>query len=261
MAHTYIPISVVVHQYHSRRRALASSLATAGLGMSNLVAPSLLRMAVQQHGWRMGVAIMAGIQVQLILAPMLFFPNPDLRKEQAPSSTPSRLVTSVDESSAHASLLSIQVTSKNGEHRPPGCCRRLGHQMGFELLKDSTFLFFILSFPISDFGMSTLFNFSVQRAVFQGVDGIHAGLIISAIGSSGVLGRLAVGLLGNMKGCNRLVLAGVSMGLAALATLVSIFAGNSLTLHLIFAAGFGASFGKPTKCRYHVIHKQTRYWL
>ncbi|ELU05941.1 hypothetical protein CAPTEDRAFT_196761 [Capitella teleta] len=79
LAGAYIPSNVIVHQYHSKGRALASGLSSVGLSFSTFTFPVLMRLTIRSFGWRASLVMLAAIQVQMVAAAMIFMPNPDLK--------------------------------------------------------------------------------------------------------------------------------------------------------------------------------------
>lgn len=72
---TALPCIVLVQRYFIKKRALAASIASLGLGVSGIIASPLTRLLVDTYSWRGAMLMFAGLNLQM-LVPAAFFRQP-----------------------------------------------------------------------------------------------------------------------------------------------------------------------------------------
>ncbi|ELT95097.1 hypothetical protein CAPTEDRAFT_224440 [Capitella teleta] len=232
LAGAYIPSNVIVHQYHSKGRALASGLSSVGLSFSTFTFPVLMRLTIRSFGWRASLVMLAAIQVQMVAAAMIFMPNPDLKVK--PTQTPIYTSDNIDNSLC---------ADKNGGETPsqPELNKTPAKKCNLDcsIFKNPAFLLFLFAFPFADCGGAVYVTFALQRAVYQGINPLSASLVLSVFGLCSVVGRASSGFIANLKCTRRAFQAAGCVFAAGVVTASSMFAGSSLLLHSIFAGCFG----------------------
>ncbi len=66
------------HYFH-RHRALAGSIASAGLGCGTLITSPLMMLGIENYGMRGGLLILAAMSLQCLVPAMLLFPHPRIK--------------------------------------------------------------------------------------------------------------------------------------------------------------------------------------
>ncbi|ELT95099.1 hypothetical protein CAPTEDRAFT_157611 [Capitella teleta] len=234
LAGVYIPCTVIVHQYHNKRRAVASSLASVGLSFATFTFPVIMRLTIQSFGWRASLVMLAAIHVQMVAAAMIFMPNPDL-KVKPTLIPPFKKETSELPLAEKNNLqeLNAPEPEESSESKKNAC------NVNCAIFKNPAFIFFLFAYPFADCGSIIYVSFALQRAVYQGINPVYASIILSVYGICSIVGRILSGFIANFK-CTRvdfqvagcIFAAGVICG-------SSFFAGSSLLLHSVFAGTFG----------------------
>ncbi|ELU01024.1 hypothetical protein CAPTEDRAFT_208364 [Capitella teleta] len=221
----FIPSNVIVHQYHNKRRALASSLASVGLSFATFTFPVFMRLTIQSFGWRAALVMLASIQVQMVAAAMMFMPNPDLHVKLplTPMDTKGHTETAEEKS--------------NGANHKPSKVKACN--IDVSILKNPAYVLFLFAYPFASSAASTFANFAIQRGIFQGIDEFQASFIMSSFGACSITGRIAAGFIGNLKCTRRDLLSFGYVFTAGIVCIISIFSGSSLILHAVFAGCFG----------------------
>ncbi|ELT95144.1 hypothetical protein CAPTEDRAFT_203034 [Capitella teleta] len=226
LAGVFIPSSVIVHQYHNKRRALASSATSAGLGLATFTFPVIMSLAIAKLGWRFALVMLAAIEMQMVAAAMMFMPNPDLRVKATQ--------TPIQQEDLEDQEPTKPVEGKNQKHK----CN-----LDISLLKNPAFLLFIAAFALAGNAGSVYLSFAIHRGIFQGIDRIQASIIMVVFGSCSTGGRIGAGVLGNMQCTKNNSLSAACVFGTGIVTCVSLIAGDSLALHSVFAGLVGLLSG------------------
>ncbi|ELU02436.1 hypothetical protein CAPTEDRAFT_198031 [Capitella teleta] len=224
----YIPSNVIVHQYHNKRRALASSLASVGLSFSSFTFPVFMRLTIQNFGWRAALVMLASIQAQMVAAAMMFMPNPDLHVKPPP--------TQMDEQDRG-------IEQKKSEDVIIESTNVKACSIDASILKNPAFVFLLFAYQLASSAAIVFGSFAIQRGIFQGVDGLQASFIMSSFGACSIIGRIAAGFIGNLECTRKDMQVSGCVFMAGVIVILSIFAGSSLVLHSIFAGCFGIMNG------------------
>lgn len=126
---------------------------------------------------------------------------------------------------------------------PEAVRRTLATMLDLTLLKSPSFIMLALSGFLTMMGFFIPFMFINERAKKGGMDSDPAAFIISVIGISNTVARIACGMLSSVKGMNPLYINNIFITIGGLAT---IFSGYSLSqgFQFIYAAIFGLAIGK-----------------
>ncbi|ELU02437.1 hypothetical protein CAPTEDRAFT_198032 [Capitella teleta] len=175
-----IPCNVIVHQYHRKRRALASGLSTVGMSLASFSFPVIMRLTIQSFGWRASLVLTAAIHVQMVAAAMMFMPNPDLRVKLTPRH-PDKTGTMDDALETDKKEVNAQEADESNE--PSKKCN-----VDFSIFRNPAFLLYLFGTPLALCGASVFIGFALQRAVYQGIEPVHASFVLSSFG----IGALAL---------------------------------------------------------------------
>ncbi|GAB0090131.1 uncharacterized protein DMENIID0001_048200 [Sergentomyia squamirostris] len=116
--------------------------------------------------------------------------------------------------------------------------RTLATMLDISLFKSATFILLAVSGFLTMMGFFVPFMFLVARAVAQGMDKQVAVFVVSSIGISNTVARIACGLISSIKGVNPLHVNNIAITLGGIAT---IFSGYSMTegFQFTYATVFG----------------------
>ncbi|ELU18318.1 hypothetical protein CAPTEDRAFT_224661 [Capitella teleta] len=227
-AGNYIASLVIVHQYHNKRRALASGVATVGLSLGTFTFPVLVRLTIESHGWRASLVMLAAVQTQMLVAAMMFMPNPDHKLSMPNKKSDTELTAPSPDGSS-------QDLAQNSKQNK---CK-----IDCTIFKNLGFILFLFGYPFADCGNHIYWSFALQRGVFQGISPLHGSAILSSYGCGSIVGRLSTGFIGNMKCTRRDLQAAGCVFAAGCVSFMSTFAGDSLVLHVAATGCFGLMYG------------------
>jgi len=142
------------------------------------------------------------------------------------------------------------VSPKDTENQSNICCikadskqAKILHQMlDFSLFKDPIFMMYATSNFLTSIGFNVPYVYTVDRAILWDIDGADAAFLLSVIGISNTVARLALGWLSDRSWINRLylynsclVICGISMSLSPFMT--------TYNLQAVYCAIFGITSG------------------
>lgn len=119
----------------------------------------------------------------------------------------------------------------------------LREMMDFSLLKDLTFVMFVISNFFTSIGFNAPFIYIPDRAKLEGVEDDPAAFLLSIVGIANTIGRVVFGILGDMKWVNRLYLYNVALTICGVGTVLSVFC-KIYPLMALYAGVFGCFIGK-----------------
>jgi hypothetical protein len=210
-----------------------------------------MRLAVEGVGWRGALLVLAAVQAQMIVAAMMFLPNPDL-KEQPVKEANGQLLekgNTKDEKTIENNIElvgaqelqnflsdSVLDVGKNGTAVNAKEDKKC---VDLSIFKNSAFVAFFIGFPFADIGGLLYVSYAYPKAVHQGIDPVSASAVLSAFGICSIIGRVCSGVVGNLRCVGRLYLAACCVLTASVACATSVFAGDSIILHCAVSATFG----------------------
>jgi len=77
----YLPAVVIVSFYFDKKQAFATGIAVCGSGIGNFVLAPLIRLLVSRYGWRLSIALLAGVNLCCAFFALFFKPLKDEIKE------------------------------------------------------------------------------------------------------------------------------------------------------------------------------------
>lgn len=124
-----------------------------------------------------------------------------------------------------------------------GCCKMLSSIVDTSLLSSPSFMMLACSGFLTMMGFYVPFIFAVPRATSGGMDESNANLIVSAIGVSNTISRIACGILSSFPSVSPLLLNNIAITAGGIYTF---FSGVSLSAG--YQYGFAAVFGVCIAC-------------
>jgi MFS family permease len=210
---SYVPAMGAVQRWFARRRALASGLASAGIGAGTLVVPPLAALLVAHLGWRPAYVVL-GVTAAIVGGGLaLLIENDPRDRGLAPDGDP------------------LQGTAAAAQ--PAGATLR-------EAIRSRRFLALYGACLACSFGVFVPFVHLGPYAIDHGVAQSSAVLLVSALGLGSTIGRFLFGGLADQLGHDRsLVATYVAMALA-----LTIWLGSTAFWPLaIFGFVFGSAYG------------------
>ncbi|XP_023233486.1 monocarboxylate transporter 12-like isoform X1 [Centruroides sculpturatus] len=135
----------------------------------------------------------------------------------------------------------------NESEKPNRCCPRemtdaFSEMLDASLLRNVIFIMFGLSNFFTNIGFNVPYVYTKVRANALGITDEHTSILLSVIGISNTVGRVALGYLSDRKWVNRLFLYNASLTICGLATAFSCYCTTYTTL-VIYSAIFGGTAG------------------
>ena len=107
----YIPSQVIVQHYFRRHRALAGSIASAGISFGALTMGPLLRLGIDHYGMKGGLLTAGTMSLQCMVPAMLFFPHPRTRSKKRKSCDLKGVKLTYDESCQDGYVVAVHQTN------------------------------------------------------------------------------------------------------------------------------------------------------
>ena len=210
---SYVPAMGAVQRWFSRHRALASGLASSGIGAGTLVVPPLAALLVAQLGWRPAYVAL-GVTAAIVGAGMaLLIENDPRERGLAPDGDPPQ-----------PDAVAAQ---------PAGASLR-------DAIRSRRFLALYGACLACSFGVFVPFVHLSPYAVDHGIARSSAVLLVSAVGLGSTVGRFVLGGLADRLGHDRALIATyLAMALALVLWLVS----TTFWPLAIFGFVFGSAYG------------------
>ena len=143
----------------------------------------------------------------------------------------------VSQSNMHLNVIPEKEAEKSG------CIGKMSEFIDFSLFKSVLFLHFAVSNFLTSLGFNAPYIYITDQATSMGIDVSKATFLLSTIGISNTVGRVVLGLLADIKGCNRLYLYSTVLTIAGIATMMNPLCTGYISL-TIYAAVFGFMSGK-----------------
>lgn len=196
-----VPLTACIGGWFVRRRALAQGLAASGSGLGSLLVVPLARWLIDEYGWRQAYVFLAIMCSTVLLATAAVSKRPP---NSIPAGRPS--IQRIREAASKGPFLQVYLGG-----------------------------FFLTS------ALMVPFVFLVQYATDHGIDKRDAALLLSILGGSNIVCRLATTSLAGRVGATRLYLICIASLPVGLALWLS--AGSSYRLLALFAVALGVSHG------------------
>lgn len=208
---SYVPAMGAVQRWFARRRALASGLASSGIGAGTLVVPPLAALLVAHLGWRPAYVVL-GVTAAVVGAGLaLLIENDPRDRGLAPDGDPPGVAPAL----------------------PAGATLR-------DAIRSRRFLALYGACLACSFGVFVPFVHLAPYAVDHGMAQSSAVLLVSAVGLGSTIGRFLLGGLADRLGHDRSLTATyVAMALALIIWLVS----TTFWPLAIFGFVFGSAYG------------------
>jgi MFS family permease len=210
---SYVPAMGAVQRWFARRRALASGLASSGIGAGTLVVPPLASLLVAHLGWRPAYVVL-GVTAAIVGGGLaLLIENDPRDRRLAP-----------DGEALHGGAATAQ---------PAGATLR-------DAIRSRRFLALYGAGLACSFGVFVPFVHLAPYAVDHGIAQSSAVLLVSAVGFGSTIGRFLLGGLADRLGHDRSLIATyLVMALALVIWLVS----TTFWPLAIFGFVFGSAYG------------------
>lgn len=215
---TYVPAIAAVQPWFVRRRAFASGVAVAGIGVGTLVVPVLAARLIESAGWRTAYLVMAAAAALLGVGAALLIDHGPARRGLSPD--------------GEAAAATAAGAGPGGAQAEGPGLRRAFRSRSFRLLYAAS--------TLNSLGVFIPFVHIAAFAQDQGLPERTGVIMIGFIGVGSIVGRFALGAAADRLGRRRSVI-GMYAGMAVM-MLWWLGAGEAWALAL-FALLFGVFYG------------------
>lgn len=172
MGTTHIAFARVITMWFDRQRGLALGIMLAGVGLGNIVWPVLTQWAIDSWGWRVAYLVIAGIILVVGLGTVAWLVR----------DSPESMGLTVDGIAAQGSSTSKQAAATYGMERR-------------EAMRTRTFWLMLGAFLLIGASVSSVQGHMIPILTSRGVSASTAAIVLSILGGSLVVGRVAAGWL------------------------------------------------------------------
>ncbi len=212
---TYVLVNALASRWFTKRRGLASSIVTCGVGLGTILMAPIADYLISGHGWRTSYLIM-GIISLIIMIPCA------LSLKRAPSeTTDEKSEAKTSDSSHRQSLKPIEFSA-------------------IQAIRTRNFWFCIFIWFLYSFCLFIITTHIVRHALDLGIASMAAASIISISGFANIPCRLLAGVAADRFGRIRIA---VICCLLMAASMLWASQSSSLWMLYLFAVAFGAAYG------------------
>ncbi|KAI8136926.1 major facilitator superfamily domain-containing protein [Fennellomyces sp. T-0311] len=217
-AFLYMTTMTVPTQWFNRRRGLAMGSVTSGAGIGGVVFPFILTELSQKYGIAWTYRILGFIHLGLNIATCI------LVKEKYPKHKKVKV-------------------AEDGEAQPAVSPPTLKEIFDFSILKDGTFLWWMITSVISTLGCFTPFFFLPSYATYNGLDSSDATVLLAVLSASNCFGRISLGFVGDRIGrLNTHIISTFISGAASLGIWTVAYDYNTIMAFAVVYGIFSSSF-------------------
>jgi len=207
---TFVPTMTTVNLYFNKYQSIAVGLAASGVGAGTFTYPPLIQFLMNQYGWRGTLQICGGITLNLVVCAALLREIPKANIQPKAFFPKNKLDT----------LPQIKAI------------------LNFQIFKDIGYSMLCLNTLFVSFGLSTVYVHLSSYSESLDFSKYQSNLLITTIGASNLVGRIAFGLANQFPIVNAMDLYFLGWFCSGLATILITFAPYYCTLQ-IYAAIFG----------------------
>lgn len=215
MGGIYVPLVSTVARWFVKKRGLMTGIAVSGISFGTMLSPPLVRWLITAYGWRATYGIL-GISIVLFVVPATQLLR---RQPEDVGLLPHGIGEKTTEPGTGAKALAIPLS---------------------EAFSTRAFWMLCGLFSAFLFAQQVILVHIASYASVLGLSSVVGATILSIIGGSGILGRMAMGALGDKIGNRPSLIVDIALLISAFLWLLIVK--KAWTLY-VFAAIFGFSYG------------------
>ena len=232
---------VILQQWFTERRALASAIALSGIPLGFTISGPLISLLEEKYSWRGALIICSGLLFNVLVGASVLRTPPHFQTKIKKQTEFTNRETELEDLkiSALMSNNGIQVLETSDtikeqqqQQRKCVCC-----VLDTSLLKLPSFLIFLMSVLMANVGKQILMHHSPSRAAFVGIQKHLINYISCVNGLSQFLGRLIAGVVANLSLVSLKVLFGGSIVIAGILVVLVGLTGSSFVWLCAVIAG------------------------
>ncbi|XP_071126386.1 monocarboxylate transporter 12-like isoform X1 [Mytilus edulis] len=263
----FLSTLVCVGHHFEKRRSFAMGISLSGSGVGIFVLAPVVRILIEEFGWRGTLLIEAGFILNIIVCGAFFRPmqkqsgrktKKSETKEEAidllrcddnlinikENCTPSDKKCTIEENASqdddvHASKQEIITQTKSTKNTTLSFFSR---HFDFGLLTNPIFTIFVVSNCCTCLGFNAPYVYLPDRAEEKGMNKLDSAFLLSVIGISNTFGRILFGWIADRKGVNRLLLYGTALVICGTVNVMNPLNDSKIYL-MIYASVYGMFIG------------------
>ncbi|CAG2192268.1 unnamed protein product [Mytilus edulis] len=263
----FLSTLVCVGHHFEKRRSFAMGISLSGSGVGIFVFAPVVRILIEEYGWRGTLLIEAGFILNIIVCGAFFRPmqkqsgrttEKSETKEEAidllrcddnliyikENCIPSDKNCTIEENASqdddvHASKQEIITQTKSTKNTTLSFFSR---HFDFGLLTNPIFTIFVVSNCCTCLGFNAPYVYLPDRAEEKGMNKLDSAFLLSVIGISNTFGRILFGWIADRKGVNRLLLYGTSLVICGTVNVMNPLNDSKIYL-MIYASVYGMFIG------------------
>ncbi|XP_063427629.1 monocarboxylate transporter 12-like [Mytilus trossulus] len=246
---------VCVGQHFEKRRFFALGIAVSGSGVGTFVFAPVVRILIDEYGWRGAILMESGFILNIVLCGAFFRPvrikmnnTIDVSAIRNEANHRSSLKDKFDikdkqiftiEKNEYEGLQALQeeaATPFDSTDSTWSSC--FSRHFDFGLLTNPIFTIFVVSNYFTAFGFNTPYVYLPDRAEEKGMNQVDSAFLLSIIGISNTFGRIIFGWIADQKCVNRLLLYSMSLVICGTANVLNPFNDSKVYL-MMYSAVYG----------------------
>lgn len=263
---------VCLGHYFEKRRSFALGLSVCGTGVGTFVWAPVVRILIDEYGWRGTTLILTGVILNLtIFSALLRPPNSQYTKSKDNilikdyMSSESASYNHMTEDTEHITVDESKELSPDSYTKVEmndvthifvethtitkfkivrhNCFSSVLEYYDFSLFRNPVFLIFLLSNFSTLLGLNAPYVYLPDRSQEKGISKTDSAFFISIIGVTNTFGRIIFGWLADRKWVNRIMLCTVSLVISGIITILNPL-NDSRAYLIIYSAIYGCFIGK-----------------
>ena len=207
--------TVIVQQYFTTRRALASGLSLLGVSFGSILVGPLVQLLIDTYGWRGTMIILSGISLQSFVIGAAYWPL-TLKKDVDHGCQQMDTLGKSEHSHLHSSP-TFEIYRK--------CCQPFAERLcDFTILKNIGLSTVLVGTFMMSIGTMSYMTHTPSRAVWYGVTRDQAAMLWSYTSIAGLVAKLLVSVVANMACVNRILVYSIGTLLAGITYILNALA-------------------------------------
>ncbi|CAG2251861.1 SLC16A14 [Mytilus edulis] len=260
----FLSTLVCVGQHFEKRRSFALGISVSGSGVGTFVFAPVVRILIDEYGWRGAILMEAGFVLNIVLCGAFFRPvqnkidktndkaairnegihlssledNFDIKEKPITNKQIFTIVKNENEG-LQALKKESALSSDSTDSTVTSCFSR---HFDFGLLTNPIFTIFVVSNYFTALGFNTPYVYLPDRAEEKGMSQFDSAFLLSIIGISNTFGRIIFGWIADQKCVNRLLLYSMSLVICGTANVLNPFNDSKVYL-MMYSAVYGMFIG------------------
>ncbi|XP_063426022.1 monocarboxylate transporter 12-like [Mytilus trossulus] len=254
----FLSTLVCVGQHFEKRRSFALGISVSGSGVGTFVFAPVVRILIDEYGWRGAILLEAGFILNIVLCGAFFRPVQNkinktdeeyvIRKEAIYLSSledkpiTNKQITKIEKNENEGLQASQKESGTSPDSSDSTVASCFSRHFDFGLLTNPIFTIFVVSNYFTALGFNTPYVYLPDRAEEKGMSQFDSAFLLSIIGISNTFGRIIFGWIADQKCVNRLLLYSMSLIICGTANVLNPLNDSNIYL-MMYSAVYGTFIG------------------